>query len=114
MYRSAASSACRRLVPLVLALCFPIHHAAADDVSTCAGSNHTDAIAACGRLLSSRHIKPRDLVRTYIDRAIAYRGKGDPARALVDIEKAINLDGNNAEGHNLRGIVLGDKGDYQI
>lgn len=49
-------------------------------------------LAACNAIIDSGNEPPPNLALAYCDRAIAYNAKGDPDRAMADLNEAVRLD----------------------
>jgi tetratricopeptide (TPR) repeat protein len=69
-------------------------------------------IAGCTAAITSNHWKDNRAAWAYANRGLAYSVKGDHARAMADLDKAIELDPNMARAFFTRGNVFSAKGDY--
>src|SRR6266536_5107240 len=88
------------------------------DWEICRDPRHTKAdlmatIAACSRLITSGDIRDRNLVTTYLWRALHLREAGELDRAISDYDSAIRLDPSRSSAYHERGSVFHTKGDYQ-
>jgi len=69
-------------------------------------------IAACTAAIASGHWRDNFIAWAYSNRGLAYSGKGDHARAMADLDKAIELDPGMAHAYYNRGNVFSSKHDY--
>ena len=68
-----------------------------------------DAAIAC--YTEAIRIKP-DYAMAYINRGVAYAGKGQYDKAITDYTEAIRIDPDDAKACVNRGVVYGNKGQY--
>jgi tetratricopeptide (TPR) repeat protein len=92
----------------LLALCAAAAPAEADDGATCNTAAGDDAIRACTHLLSRNSRN----AAAYVNRGVAYRGRGEDDRALADYDQAIIVDPKNAVAYLDRGNVYYDRAEY--
>jgi tetratricopeptide (TPR) repeat protein len=82
------------------------------DFRACEKSSGDDAIAACDRAIASGKFNRRNLSYLYNDRGFLLMQKGAIEAALVDINKAIEIDSTNFYAFWNRGAIFAAKGDY--
>ena len=68
-------------------------------------------IAACTALLQSGRFDVQDLSQIHFNRGVAYRDRGDLARAISDYDEAIRLNPQSALAYNNRGVAYRGQGD---
>jgi tetratricopeptide (TPR) repeat protein len=84
--------------------------AAQRDGSDCTADDPDRRIADCTRILQDRAETTGNRVGAYINRAIAYKAKGDLDRAIADYTEAIRLDTKYAVAYYNRAIAYKAKG----
>jgi tetratricopeptide (TPR) repeat protein len=82
------------------------------DFRTCEKSSGDAGIAACDRAIASGKFARRELSYLYNDRGFMLMQKGAIEAALVDLNKAIDIDPTNFYAFWNRGAVYAAKGDY--
>jgi tetratricopeptide (TPR) repeat protein len=83
--------------------------------SQCSGFDNASAdlrIGACTALIQSGQEPQPALAVTFVNRGLAYRTKGDNARAAEDFDQAIKLLPNYAVAFNARGLIRSSMRDY--
>ncbi len=80
----------------------------------CRQGQPTEAVAACGGILSRKDLSPEVRALTLTNRGNAHGKLKDLDSALVDFEAAIKLNPKLAAAHNFRGIALRTRGDYEL
>ena len=81
----------------------------------CAGLDNPAAdlrIGACTALIQSGKETQTSLAVDFVNRGVAYRMKGDNARAVAEFDQAIKLVGNFAAPYNLRGLARASLRDF--
>jgi tetratricopeptide (TPR) repeat protein len=88
---------------------------AADDRTVCVSHNSPAdaAIIACTRIIHSGLFAGRALAFAYNSRGIAWRKKGNPARAMADYDEAIRLDPGHVPAYSNRGNIHLNTGRYE-
>ncbi len=81
--------------------------------TACEKSSGNDAIAACDRAIASGKYSWRTLSYLYSDRGFMLMQKGAIEAALVDLNKAIEIDSTNFYGFWSRGAVYAAKRDFE-
>jgi tetratricopeptide (TPR) repeat protein len=74
--------------------------------------SHDLRINGCTASIQSGRWSGRELAWAFINRCWAYNDNGQPDRAIVDCDQAIQLNSQSAFAFNNRGISYGDKGQY--
>jgi tetratricopeptide (TPR) repeat protein len=82
------------------------------DFRACEKSSGDAGIAACDRAIASGKFARRELSYLYSDRGFMLMQKGALEAALVDLNKAIDIDVTNFYAFWNRGAVYAAKGDY--
>ena len=82
------------------------------DAQKCEDQSGDPAIEACTRAIASGELSQANLARTYQNRGVEWRHKGDDDRAMADYNQALGLDSGRAYTYNDRGNVWVDKGEY--
>jgi tetratricopeptide (TPR) repeat protein len=82
------------------------------DFRACEKSSGDAGIAACDRAIASGKFARRELSYLYSDRGFMLMQKGAIEAALVDLNKAIDIDVTNFYAFWNRGAVYAAKGDY--
>ena len=82
------------------------------DFRACEKSSGDAGIAACDRAIASGKFVRRELSYLYSDRGFMLMQKGGVEAALVDLNKAIDIDSTNFYAFWNRGAVYAAKGDY--
>jgi tetratricopeptide (TPR) repeat protein len=82
------------------------------DFRACEKSSGDAGIAACDRAIGSGKFVRRELSYLYSDRGFMLMQKGAIEAALVDLNKAIDIDSTNFYAFWNRGAVYAAKGDY--
>jgi tetratricopeptide (TPR) repeat protein len=82
------------------------------DFRACEKSSGDAGIAACDRAIASGKFARRELSYLYSDRGFMLMQKGAIEAALVDLNKAIDIDSTNFYAFWNRGAVFAAKGDY--
>jgi tetratricopeptide (TPR) repeat protein len=80
--------------------------------AVCRQGQPKDAVAACGGILGRKDLSPEVRALTLTNRANAHSKMKDLDSALVDFDAAIKLNPKLAAAHNLRGVVLRQRGEY--
>ena len=105
----------RRLSLIVFATLLGVLSAVAQPAQvTCREGAPEAAIAACSTVLNDKGTAPELRVLTLINRGTAHAKSRNLDSALVDFDAAIKLDPKSAAAHNHRGLVLRDRGDYEL
>lgn len=113
MYRLISS-----LCALILFAGLAAVPAAADDAATCRSARDAPdtVIDACTRMVQSGRLRGRDLAVAFVYRGIAHRKKGQATGqfgpAIVDFDRAIELDSRFAVAYNERGFTYGSNRQY--
>jgi tetratricopeptide (TPR) repeat protein len=81
--------------------------------AVCRQGQPTDAVAACTGILARKDLSPEVRALTLTNRANAHSKLKDLDSALVDFDAAIKLNPKLAAAHNLRGVVLRHRGEYE-
>jgi lipoprotein NlpI len=81
------------------------------DWNDCKADDPDRRIAGCARILQDRSETGSNRIDAHINRAIAYKAKGDLDRAIADYNEAIRLDPKYADAYYNRGIAYKAKGD---
>ncbi len=68
-------------------------------------------IYGCTAVISAGGSNPQNLAVAFNNRGLAFRAKGEVARALADYDEAVRLDPGYAGVFNNRGVTLHDRGD---
>jgi len=69
-------------------------------------------IGGCTTVIQSDKESKNNLAIAFTNRGVAYRNKGQYARAIQDYDQAIKLDPNYAIAFRNRGIAYDEKGQY--
>ena len=85
--------------------------AAQREGNDCTADDVDRRIAGCTRILQDQGETVRNRVGAFINRAIAYKAKGDLERAITDYNEAIRLDPKYADAYYNRAIAYKAKGD---
>src|SRR5262245_18453125 len=99
------------LFVLISAVISPVLAASQRDKDDCNASDPDRSVHGCTRIIQDRGEATENHVNAYNNRGIAYRAKGDHARAIADFSEAIRLNPNAFTYYN-RGVVYGSKGDH--
>ena len=84
--------------------------AAADDRDACMKESGDEAIAACTRAIDSGRYSGRQLAVLLINRCAEWPEKRENDKAIEDCSQAIQLNPNDADLFNNRGLAYNDKG----
>src|SRR5882724_4269307 len=68
-------------------------------------------VYGCTAAIGAADQNPQHLAVAHNNRGLAFRAKGDIARALADYDEAVRLDPDYAGAFNNRGVTLHDKGE---
>ena len=102
----------RSLVSLALALAFYTVPATAGDWENCVSDGRDSSIKGCTAFLAREGETAPNRARAHANRAIAYhQARGELDRAIADYNRAIELDPNDADAYNGRGVAFEAKGD---
>lgn len=80
----------------------------------CRQGQPKDAVAACSGILSRKDLSPEVRALTLTNRGNAHGKLKDLDSALVDFDAAIKLNPKLAAAHNLRGVALRNRGEYEL
>jgi len=84
----------------------PAHALTQRDIDRCTeNAKPADAIPACTTVITSAHLKDKDLARAYYSRGVAYRRAGDYDRALADLTDAIKAEPGKVAAVIDRGVM---------
>ena len=70
-------------------------------------------IYGCSSVIGAGSQNPLDVAIALNNRGLAFRAKGDIARALADYDAAVQLDPGYAGAYNNRGVTLHDRGEIE-
>jgi tetratricopeptide (TPR) repeat protein len=82
------------------------------DWKLCNAEDADAAIPACARLIETGNLDIKDRAIAYDSRGVAYWRKGDYDQAIVNYNKAIEIDPQFARAYMRRGAAYAGKGDY--
>ncbi len=74
-------------------------------------STDPEGIRACTNIIDS-HDEGYNRAIAYMNRGVAYGGKGEHDRAIADYDQAIRLNPQNVIAYSTRGLAYNNKGDY--
>jgi Flp pilus assembly protein TadD len=92
----------------------PLAWAQEPPAAVCRQGQPKDAVAACTGILGRKDLSPEVRALTLTNRGNAHSKLKDLDSALVDFDAAIKLNPKLAAAHNLRGIALRLRGDYEL
>ncbi len=74
--------------------------------AACSGDDPKAAVAACTELIDTKDPDVKFQTAALVNRGNAYDALGEPARALADYERALELDPGSAFSHRNKGVAL--------
>ena len=83
-----------------------------DDFGDCLSDRPDISIPACSNLINSGKLEGDNLSKGYQFRGIAYSFKGNYDRAIADLDRALEINPDDADTYTGRGLMHGQKGDY--
>jgi tetratricopeptide (TPR) repeat protein len=106
------------ILSLVLMVCFTtlawasgLDDLKAGNTALFQGKNYDEAIRLYSKAIESGELSREQLSLAYVLRGIAWGTKGDTDKAMVDFNKAIEIDPKNARAYYYRGYAWRTKGD---
>ncbi len=90
----------------------PLGWALEPPAAVCRQGQPKEAVAACTGILGRKDLSPEVRALTLTNRANAHSKLKDLDSALVDFDAAIKLNPKLAAAHNLRGVLLRHRGEY--
>jgi tetratricopeptide (TPR) repeat protein len=80
------------------------------DLSVCTAANDKAAAAACTRIMESGRLPNAQMYIGYFNRGTAWRRAGEPAKAVADFTKVLELKPDFARAYEARGSAQADVG----
>jgi lipoprotein NlpI len=84
------------------------------DWKSCNAEDADAAIPACTRLIETGNLDIKDRAIAYDSRGVAYWRKGDYDQAIVNYNKAIEIDPKYPNPYGVRGYAYEGKGNYDL
>lgn len=83
------------------------------DLSNCTAAKDRAAAAACTRVMGSGRLLEGQMYIGHFNRGTAYRSAGDPAKAIADFTRVLELKPGFARAYEARGLAQADRGDRE-